>query len=451
MHKDIFEMPKDFVWGAATASYQIEGAYNEDGRGLSTWDDFCTKPGKINNNDNGNIACDHYHRYKEDVQLMKSIGLNAYRFSISWSRIFPDGKGKINEKGLDFYDRLTDELLKNNITPFATLFHWDLPLELEKKYGGWRNKDVAKYFADYCATVTQKLSDRIVNWTTMNEIICFTLVSHKYGVHAPGTLESDQVTNQTIHNALYGHGLGVRAIRNNAIKTPKIGLVEDLKPLWPAYDTKEHINAAKKAWKELNSQILFPVMEGKYNSYFREANKDCMPIYTEEEMKIISEPMDYLGLNVYFGSPVTFDKTEKKQYKIHSLPKEFPKTSMGWNITPKAIYYAIMFAKEYFGNIPIYITENGMAANDKELEDGSVIDLERIEYLRSYLQMVAKAKHDGGNIKGYFLWSLLDNFEWSQGFSKRFGITRVNYSNQSRTLKLSGQYYSDIIKAGKIL
>ncbi len=447
---DHFTFPKDFKWGAATASYQIEGAYNEDGRGLSVWDTFARRPGKIFNNDNGDRACDHYHLYKEDVKLMKELGLNAYRFSIAWPRILPSGEGKINNKGIDFYNKLVDELLKAGIEPYITLYHWDMPQALEDKYGGWRNKSVPKIFADYAGLMVRELSDRVKYWTTMNEIVCFTKLAHAEDRHAPGKIEKPQIVNQTIHNALLGHGLAVQAIRSNAKKAVQAGLVEVPYNVWPIFDDKEHIKAASKAWKEKNQQILFPIMTGQYSRDFIEYLGNDMPQYTDEEMKIISQKLDFMGYNVYFGDPVRASDNASG-YEIVPLPHSYPRTEMTWGTSPKALYYTLKHSQEHFSPLPLYITENGMACQDIETAKGEVLDIDRMEYLRQHLEMCSKAVLDGINLKGYFLWSLMDNFEWSWGFSKRFGIVRTNYANMERTVKLSGKYYSAVIKAGKVL
>ncbi|MCP4177735.1 MAG: beta-glucosidase [bacterium] len=442
--------PKDFSWGTATASYQIEGANNIDGRGECTWDRFSSKPGKTINNDNGSMACDHYNRYSEDINLMKNLGLDAYRFSISWPRILPEGKGKINEKGLDFYDKLLDNLLVKGIEPYITLFHWDLPQKLEDIYGGWRSKEVSKYFSEYAKIVVDKFSDRVSNWITINEIKCFTTLAHREGRHAPGKIEPEQIVNQTIHNALLGHGLAVKRIRANAKIKPNIGIVENLDTTWPVIDTEENIHAAKKAWKDLNQSILFPVMKGAYSNEYLELLGNDAPHYTEDEMKIISEPCDFIGYNYYTGVPVRASKN-KKGYEILNFSEDYPKTDMQWPITPKALYYALKFSKEEFNNIPVFITENGMAAADIEEANGEVIDISRVEYIRTHLEMINKAIKEGCDIRGYFVWSLMDNFEWAYGYSKRFGITRVNYSTFERKLKMSGEFYRELIKTNKQL
>jgi beta-glucosidase len=447
-----FTFPQDFIWGAATASYQIEGAVNEDGRGESTWDEFCRRPGRILENHDGSVACDHYHRFKSDVSLMKALGIDAYRFSIAWPRIFPSKEGTANVKGIDFYKSLCEELLKADITPYATLFHWDLPLVLEEKYGGWRSKETSKRFADYAHYIARELKDYIKHYFTINETLCFTLLAHHpyfNARHAPGKIENRKTVNQIVHNALLGHGLALLAIRQ-AQPDAKVGFAEVCDYFMPVYDSKENITAAKKAFRRENLQILFPHFDGEYDPVFLSEQGADAPEYTSEEMKAISAPLDFLGLNYYFCTIVRAADNEKG-YEMIAYPNSMPKTHMDWCIAPKGIYYLAKFSKAYFGNIPIYITENGMAAEDVETVDGEILDLDRLEYYRQHLLMLSSAIKEGVNIAGYFAWSLMDNFEWSQGYTKRFGLYRVNYTNQKRTLKLSGEYYKNVIKANRVL
>jgi beta-glucosidase len=444
-----------FVWGAATASYQIEGATELDGRGRCVWDEFALQPGKVLNNDDGRRACDHYNLYPQDVALMKEIGLDAYRFSLAWPRILPSGEGKINPQGLAFYDRLIDELLENNLVPWVTLFHWDLPQALQDKYRGWLSKEVAARFADYAYLVSERYSDRVSNWFTINEIRCFTTLAHREDYHAPGGRLPEKDVNQTIHNALLGHGLAVQAIRSATKQTARIGLVENLDTFWPIIDTPENIAAAKQAWRDANAAILLPTLDGKYSTAYLELLGADAPEFTPEEMKIIASPCDFIGYNYYTGIPVRANVTSQVElhgkklinpgYEYLKFSSDYPRTDMGWPITPKAIYYALKFTQEEYGHIPLYITENGMAAADKEESTGEINDLSRVEYLRTHLVALAQAQAEGVNLRGYFVWSLLDNYEWTLGYTKRFGITRVNYTTMERTLKLSGKYYAQMI------
>jgi beta-glucosidase len=446
---NFFKFPDDFIFGVATSAYQIEGAIDEDGRKPSVWDTFCNEPGRIYNNDTGKVACDHYHLYKQDVALMKELNINGYVFTISWPRIFPDGEEKPNPKGIDFYNRLVDELIKNDIKPFATLFHWDLPQTLQDKYGGWKSKEVSKLFAEYAAYTAEKLKDRVEYWITMNEISCFTILAHRYDYHAPGGILPEKVVNQTVHNALLGHGLALKAIKEISSKL-KVGLVENLNMVWPVYEVEKHIQAAKKAFYEKNQQILFPVMTGKYSCQWLEQLGSDAPEFTDYELKIIGEKMDFIGYNMYTGECVRYAENEKG-FEVIPYPEYYPKTYMGWPITPKAIYASLKFSKEFFGDIPVYITENGIATKDIETRKGEVLDIDRIEFHRQHLEQIARAINEGINLKGYFIWSLLDNFEWTYGYEKRFGIVRVNFSSQKRTIKLSGEYYRDVIRKKKVL
>ncbi len=444
--------PKDFTWGAATAAYQIEGAANEDGRGQSIWDEFCRRPGAVLGDHNGETACDHYHRFREDIGLMRAMGLKAYRFSIAWPRIFPDGETGPNPKGLDFYKTLCEALLDAGITPFATLFHWDLPLALEKKYGGWRSKETAKRFADYADCVTRMLAGLVSNFITINETFCFTVLAHREdfnAMHAPGKIENRRTVNQIIHNALLGHGLALEAIKS-VKPDAKVGFAETAEYFMPVYDTPLHIAAARKAFRRENLQILFPHFEGGYSAEFLSEEGPHAPDFDDSEMRAISAPMDFLGLNYYKSLVVRHADTEHG-YEIIPVPKSMPRTHMDWPITPKGMYYLLKHTADYFGDTPIYITENGMAAEDAENENGEVLDLDRIEYYRQHLAMVSAAIDEGVPVKGYFAWSLMDNFEWSLGYNRRFGLVRVNYETQERTLKLSGRYYRDVIRANKVL
>ncbi len=444
-----YRFPENFIWGAATASYQIEGAFNEDGRGLSTWDTFSRQPGRVYGGHTGEIACDHYHRTAEDIALMKELGLKSYRFSVAWPRIMPDGEGQVNTRGLDFYSRLVDDLLAADIEPLITLFHWDLPQTLQDRYGGWKSKQVSSLFADYADVVTRELGDRVKRWATINEIMCFTILAHKEDRHAPGGKEPEKIVNQTIHNALLGHGMALEKIRHN-VSGAIAGIVENLEAPWPLMEEEPYLDAARKAWKIKNLQRLFPLMTGIYEEEVYTRNFGPLPDYTEQEMKIISAPMDYIGYNYYTCPPVK-PAENPNGFTDVILPEAYPKTDMGWDITPEAIYWSLKFTKDYFGDIPVYITENGMAAPDQVEEDGTVQDIDRISYLRSHLKSLHRAVDEGCPLKGYYLWSLMDNFEWALGYSKRFGIIHVDYETQKRTIKESGRYYSRIMAVNRVL
>ncbi len=444
-----FTFPEDFVWGASTASYQIEGAVNEDGRGKSTWDVFCEQPGRIINGDSGAVACNHYHRWKDDIALMKELNLASYRFSLAWPRIFPHGDGNFNKAGADFYDKLIDGLLEAGITPWTTLFHWDLPYSLQERFGGWRSLETVKRFADYADFAARRYGDRVKNWFTINEIMCFTVLAHRDDRFAPGGKLGDKEVNQTVHNALLGHGYAARAIKE-AQTDARVGLVENLETFWPLWENRENVEAAKKAFYENNQQRLFPAMSGKYHRSLYEAKNGSMPDVAEGDMEIIATPCDFVAYNFYHGGPVVPAKNESG-YQTVNLTSDFPRTAMGWPITPSALYWALRFSSEYFPDTPVYIAENGIALNDTEERDGSVMDVGRIEYYRRHLEMCSRAISNGVKLAGYFAWSLMDNFEWADGYSKRFGLIRVNYRNGKRTIKASGRYYAELIRASKVL
>lgn len=446
---------KDFLFGVATASYQIEGAANEDGRGQSVWDTFARKSGKVINNEDGLTACNHYHLYKEDVARIKSLGVDAYRFSIAWPRIMPSGEGLPNDKGIEFYDKLIDELLAQNIQPWVTLFHWDLPQMLQEKYAGWLSKEVSKRFAEYVEVIVRHYSDRVKHWFTLNEIRCFTIFAHRNGIHAPGNILPEQQINQTVHNALLGHGMAVQAIRAASQQPATIGLVDNLDTFWPVIDTPENINAARLAWQDANDHILLPALTGRYSDKYLQLTGNDAPVFDEHEMKIIASPCDFIGYNYYFGTPIRsatestiaiHGKTLRNPgYEYLNYTDDYPRTNMNWPISPKALYYALKFTHERFPELPIYITENGMAATDKKEANGEIIDLSRIEYLRNHFEVLSQIRNEGINLKGYFMWSFMDNYEWAFGYSKRFGIYWVDYITYERRLKYSGEYYQYII------
>ncbi|OGS17829.1 MAG: beta-glucosidase [Elusimicrobia bacterium RIFOXYA2_FULL_40_6] len=448
------KFPGNFVWGAATASHQIEGAWNEDGKGESNWDRFNHKSGKVLNGDTGDVACDHYHRYKEDVALMKQIGLKAYRLSIAWPRIIPNGKGKVNQSGLDFYDRLIDELLKNNITPFVTLYHWDLPQKLEDK-GGWRKKATSYAFADYAKEVTKHLSDRVTNWMTFNEMPCSANLGYKEGLHAPGLKESNKTMNQVVHNLLLAHGLGVQTIRKYSKKKCEVGLAHNGAVVAPQTDSPADVAAAKKAWAYLDIKNQWsnpfwfePMFNGKYPEAVLKSND--VPSFTASEMKIISSPLDFLGINVYSAGIVRADKNSPDGFKKIPYPKKHPKTTMGWDINPDCIYYGVKFLAETYKIKKFYFTENGAAFNDAIARDGKIHDKARVDYLRAHFASAHRIVKDGIKLAGFFVWSFMDNFEWAYGYERRFGIIYVDYKTQKRTLKDSALWYKEVIKSNGI-
>lgn len=442
---------KDFAWGVATASYQIEGAYNEDGRGLSIWDVYTREDGRIFNNDNGDIACDHYHRFREDIKIMKEIGVKAYRFSISWSRIIPDGVGKLNEKGVKFYSDLIDELLKNGIEPYITLYHWDYPYELHKK-GGWLNPESIEWFTEYAKKVIELYSDRVKYFITFNEPQAFIGQGYVTGMHAPGTVYKPKEVFQICHNVLKSHGSAVKAMRKAALSDIKIGYAPTGVAHFPLTDTPEDIEATRKAFFTCEGLSNYmqsvswwsdPVILGKYPEDGLRIFKYYLPEITEEDMRLISQPIDFYGQNIYQGRPVK--KGENSDFEITPLPQGYTKTAAQWPVTPQSLYWAPKFLYERY-KLPIFITENGMSAHDVISLDGKVHDPNRIDFFERYLAELEKATDDGVDVEGYFIWTLMDDFEWATGYTDRFGLVYVDFATQERTLKDSAYWYKEWIK-----
>lgn len=442
----------DFLWGAATASYQIEGAWNEDGKGKSIWDEYCEKDGAIRNGDSGKIACDHYHRYKEDIAIMKKIGIKAYRFSVSWPRILPDGTGEVNQKGIDFYNDLIDELIKNGIEPVMTIYHWDLPLELHYK-GGWLNPEIADWFSEFAKVIAENYTDRVKKIITINEPLC--IISCGYGgIHAPGLVLTGKERVKASHNLLMAHGKAVKTLRKYGSKDIKIGIAPCFGNSYP-YDENnpDDIKAARDGmfetrpqdtiqWISRASWWLDPVIKGTY-PIKDERDKDILPCGYEKDMELISQPLDFICFNLYEGVPFTVDeKGERTPVKFAS---GHPRTSINWKITPDAIKWTAKFLYERY-KLPIYVSENGMACHDSVSLDGKVHDSNRIDYIHRYLLKLKEAIDEGADVKGYFVWSLMDNFEWAEGYNERFGIVYVNYQTQERIIKDSGYWYSKVIE-----
>lgn len=444
----ISKFPKDFLWGVATSAGQIEGAAFEDGRGASIWDTFARIPGKIRNGDLPEVACDHYHRYKEDVALMKSLGIRSYRFSFSWSRVIPDGVGVINEKGLDFYDRLIDELLKAGIVPNATLYHWDLPQGAEDR-GGWLNRDCAEWFADYAELMFRKFSDRIPLFATVNEPIA-TYVGYGNGGFAPGK-KLPKFGWQACHNLLLGHGKAVQRFRGVADKNSKVGIVVDIWHRHPARpDCDEDVALAEQGNEESYRFFLNPVFNGKYtdNIVKRLTEQNIMPYTEDRDFALISQKLDFFGLNCYNRVVVSSD-AEAVQKVIRNDGGNFLDT--GAEFYPKSIYDAIkILYDDYKIDIPIYITENGTYSETERLIDGELHDAQRIRYVQEFLQWLYKAIQEGADVRGYYLWSLLDNYEWTAGYDYKFGIVHNDFTTQKRTPKDSAQWYANVIKSNGI-
>jgi beta-glucosidase len=430
--------PADFVWGAATAAYQIEGATHEDGRGESVWDRFGATPGKVRNGDTGEIACDFYHRFREDIALMAELGLDAFRFSIAWPRIFPEGRGRLNPPGLDFYDRLVDELLARGIEPFPTLFHWDTPQALED-VGGWRARPTAEAFVDYAEAVAERLGDRVSHWTTHNEPWVVAWIGHAWGEHAPGrTSEADAVA--TAHHILLSHGWAVEAIRR-AAPDADVGITLNLAQAYPASPSPEDEAAAWHVDGEGNRWFLDPLFRGTYPADLLERNELVAPLVQEGDLDTIAAPVDFLGINNYFRFVVT-DSGEGP--RVVRDP-EAQVTDMGWEVYPDGLYQVLARVHADYAPAAIYVTENGAAFGDVRGHDGRVRDPERQAFLASHIDSVAQAVAERVPVKGYFVWSLLDNFEWQHGYSKRFGLVYVDYPTLERVPKDSFYWYRDFV------
>lgn len=439
---------KDFAWGAATASYQIEGGAFEDGRGSSVWDEFSHTEGKVFQGHTGDVACDHYHRFREDVKLMSELGIKAYRFSLSWSRLIPDGTGEVNQKGVEFYSALIDELLKYGIEPYITLYHWDLPYALHCK-GGWLNDDISDYFEEYTRLAAEKFGGRVKNFITFNEPQVFVGCGYLEGKHAPGYSLNKKELLHIGHNVLKAHGKAVKVLREK-IPNVKIGFVCATGPNCPQSDKdteavrEAYFYCGKKHFVFSQSYWVDPIVFGKYPQNILDECADIMPKVTDEDMKLIGQPIDFLGLNIYVGSIMTSDGNGNAE----PVPQivGFPRTAIHWEVIPPALYWGPRYNYERY-KLPIFITENGMSAHDVISLDGKVHDPNRIDFLNRYLLELRRAADDGVDIGGYFQWSLMDNFEWSDGYNERFGIIYVDYPTGNRTPKDSAYWYKKIIES----
>jgi len=443
---------KNFSWGAATASYQIEGAAHEDGKGLSVWDMLCRKPGAIYLGQNADIACDHYHRWAEDVALMKQIGLNAYRMSISWPRVLPEGTGKVNEKGLEFYDRLVDGLLDAGVKPWVTLFHWDYPHALFCR-GGWLNRDSIEWFADYARVVVERLSDRVSQWMTFNEPQMFLALGHVAGTHAPGMKYADAEMLRVCHHAFCAHGKAVQAIRAASTLPASIGYAPAAFVKIPPGDRAEDIELARTAMFAVtnrghfnNAWYMDPVLLGRYPEDGLEQFRDVAIPIQAGDMELMHQPIDWLGANIYGAATVTPRVGNTGDYPERLEAPGHPVTMMGWHTIPESLYWGPRFLAERY-KLPVVITENGMSGHDWVSADGAVHDPYRIDFTRTYLSALKRAASEGVDIRGYFHWSLLDNFEWAEGYKQRFGLIHVDYQTQKRTPKDSAHWYRGVIES----
>lgn len=449
---------ENFIWGAASAAYQIEGAASEDGRGPSIWDVYChdkrmdSHRGRTNilNQDSGDIACDHYHLYKEDVKLMKELGIKAYRFSISWSRIFPEGVGKVNKKGLQFYSSLVDELLAAGIEPYITLFHWDLPQGIQN-LGGWQNPQIIEWFKEYIKVVVEALSDRVCNWITLNEPQCHIIIGHLLGECAPKIKLSYSQIFKCMHHMFLAHGTAVKTIREFTKIPCKIGYAPCASAVYPTSDHEQDIAAARNAAFTIKDKNLWntswwidPIILGKYPVEGIAQFKDDFPMEMIQpgDMELIAQPLDFLGINLYSGEEIAFDKINN--FTVVEKKAGFDQTAFKWAVTPRILQYMPQYLYERY-HLPILITENGLSSMDWISVDGKIHDMQRIDFMYRYLKELENAVMKGIPILGYMAWSIMDNFEWSDGYGERFGLIYVDYDTQKRSPKDSYYWYKSII------
>jgi beta-glucosidase len=447
--------PDGFAWGTATASYQIEGAVEEDGRSPSIWDTFSHTEGKVLNGDTGDVADDHYHRYEEDVALMADLGVGYYRFSLAWPRLQPDGRGALNERGVDFYERLIDALRARGIEPWITLYHWDLPQVLQDA-GGWPARDTAERFAEYAAAVYDRLRDRVRHWTTLNEPWVSAFVGHATGRHAPG-LQDPEAALRAAHHLMLGHGLAMEAMRSRGDGESVFGITLNMSPTDPASDEPADVDAARRADGLTNRLFLDTLLDGRYPPEVLESVggvTDAAYIQPGDEERI-GAPLDVLGINYYYRTVVRAGRGEEPTAwvgngDIERVSRGLPQTEMGWEIDPDGLYDLLSRVSRDHPGVPLYVTENGAAFPDRKEHDGAVHDPDRIAFLDSHLRAARRAIDDGVDLRGYFVWSLLDNFEWSFGYSKRFGIVHVDYETLERAPKDSARWYAQVTRANAL-
>ncbi|MEZ5998102.1 MAG: GH1 family beta-glucosidase [Hyphomonas sp.] len=435
------DFPADFVWGSSTASYQIEGAHDKDGRGLSIWDAFSHTPGKILNGETGDVTCDHYHRYKEDCALMKQAGFTAYRFSTSWSRVMPDGKGAVNEAGLDFYDRLVDELLANGVAPWLCLYHWDLPLALHENGLGWTSRDIVPLFADYAGVMAERLGDRVTHWATFNEPGVFAIMGYVFGIHAPGIRDYGSWLDMA-HNVNLSHGAAVRRLRADLPGSAKIGAVPSNQPVMPASNTDADRHAAALLEAAWNRAFADPVYLGAYDPLMRQQLGDRIRPGDEEA---IHTKLDFFGLNHYSPNYAAAADNDFG-WRMTSPPPGVETTLMGWHVSPDAFRDTLIHVSKTYG-CPVYVTENGVADEAGPGPDGKVDDPIRVHFLDRYLGALVEARAAGADVRGYLVWSMMDNFEWAMGYKTRFGITHIDWKTQKRTPKSSFHWLAGLTGA----
>ncbi|MFF1267465.1 GH1 family beta-glucosidase [Streptomyces anulatus] len=439
---DLNALPADFTWGVATAAYQIEGAVAEDGRSPSIWDTFSHTPGTIDGGDTGDVACDHYHRVPEDIGLIKQLGADAYRFSVAWPRVVPGGDGPVNKAGLEFYDRLVDGLLEAGVTPFATLYHWDLPQTLQDR-GGWTVRETSEHFAAYTSHVVERLGDRVKDWATLNEPLCSAWIGHLEGRMAPGLTDLTAAVRASYHLHL-GHGLAVRAIRA-ASSDARVGIVNNLSPIEPASTGEADLAAARRADGHINRWWLDPILGRGYPQDMVEEYGVELPV-RPGDLETIAAPLDWLGLNYYFRQVVTADPDGTAPHAKQVSVPGARLTHMDWEVHAEGLEQLLLRLTGEYGVQRIYVTENGSAYEDVVAADGSVHDPERVRYLEEHLAACARAVDKGAPLAGYFAWSLMDNFEWAYGYDKRFGLVHVDYATQRRTVKSSGRRYAELVR-----
>jgi beta-glucosidase len=441
------QFPQGFLWGAATSAYQIEGAPLADGAGPSIWHRFSHTPGRTTNDETGDIACDHYHRYKEDVALMRELGLTSYRFSISWSRILPDGTGAVNERGLDFYRRLVDELLAANIQPLVTLYHWDLPAALDDR-GGWLNRDISAWFAEYAQVMFRALDDRVKMWVTLNEPWVVADGGYLHGVLAPGHRNHFEAPIAS-HNLMRAHAAAVKAYR--AMGRNQIGYVVNLEPKYPVSPSDEDAAAVRRADAYMNRQYLDPVYLGAYPAELLEMFGEARPVFPPADFEDLKEPFDFLGINYYTRGLTKADPAVPLERASRVKNPRAAYTETGWEVFPRGLSDILLWVTQRYGRMPLYITENGAAFYDPPIaENGRIDDPLRIDYYTKHLNAVLDAIERGADVRGYYAWSFLDNYEWNAGFAKRFGLVHVDYATLERTPKESAKFYSQVIRDNAI-
>lgn len=440
--------PKNFTWGVAAAAPQIEGAAFADGKGESVWDRFARIPGKITGGATLDVACDHYHRYPRDFALMRKLGVKHYRLSLAWPRVVPDGAGAINPRGLAFYDRLIDSLLAHGITPWVTMFHWDLPQSLEDA-GGWRVRATPEAFGRYADAIVRAYGDRVKRWITLNEMRCFTVLAYGDTIRPPGVRSSPQVVNQTYHHALLAHGHGVRAVREYGGRGAQVGLTDDSTVAVPIMETPEHIAAARRAFVEWNIRSIDPIFRGRYTAQYHRLTGRNAARVERGDFALISQPTDFFGLNVYTGKYV---RAKGRGFEELPLPANFPRADSNWlNLVPQAMYWGPRHAHALYRPPAIYITENGAGYDDTVTPQGEIIDLHRRQYVRQCLGELHRAIGDGVPVRGYFFWAFMDNFEWLDGYTKRFGLCYTDYRSQKRIPKLSAYWYRAVMRRNALL